>query len=113
MKRYFIKITAEVEADNVEDVAKIINIKPKYPLFNFKMNAKEIESCENMKYLLKCPYCGFKEDNCFFPDLFYRDDNSSPEIRQQANYQNELQKLGYNIVTCGQCGQVFIERLKK
>lgn len=64
------------------------------------------------KYLLKCPYCGFEDDNCFFPDLFYRD-YDYPKYNEQVNLLEEIQELGYNIVTCGKCGEVFIERLKK
>ena len=66
-----------------------------------------------MKYLLKCPYCGFEEDSCFFPDLFYPDSENTIDIKEQLIFLNEIQNFGYNIVTCGQCGQVFIERLKK
>lgn len=62
--------------------------------------------------LLKCPHCGFEEDLCFFPDLFYPDDYS-PQYNEQAELLEKIQELGYNIVTCGKCGEVFIERLKK
>ena len=56
---------------------------------------------------LKCPFCGFESDYCDFPDLFYTDENNS-NWTKQYNLQKEIQQLGYNIVTCGDCGEVFI-----
>ena len=59
---------------------------------------------------LKCPYCGYTGEDCDFPDYFYEADEDYPE---QYEYQVAIQKAGYNIVTCGQCGDVFIQKLNK
>lgn len=61
---------------------------------------------------LKCPYCNYESDECDFPDLFYEDSNNSPELNRQWEMAEEIWALGYNIVTCGQCGKVFIQRLE-
>lgn len=61
---------------------------------------------------LTCPYCGFTPDECDFPDLFYDDYDDCDvtcEMKRQLDLLKALQELGYNIVTCGNCGQVFIQ----
>lgn len=60
---------------------------------------------------LTCPYCGFTSDECDFPDLFYTDYDVTYEMKKQLELLIALQELGYNIVTCGDCGQVFIQDL--
>ena len=57
---------------------------------------------------LRCPYCGWESESCNFPDLFYDDYEVTYEIKKQFDLLIALQELGYNIVTCRQCGQVFI-----
>ena len=64
----------------------------------------------NYDYDLTCPYCNYKGDYCDFPDLFYTDMNNTPELDEQYTLLRELWSKGYNIVTCGNCGQVFIHR---
>ena len=59
---------------------------------------------------IKCPYCNYENEDCNFPDLFYPDSNFSKELNKQAKLLEELQDHGYNIVTCGNCGQVFITK---
>lgn len=61
--------------------------------------------------MLKCPYCGLKSDECNFPDLFYTDCESSKEIIEQEKLLNEIQSHKLNIVTCGNCGEVFIHKM--
>ena len=75
-------------------------------------NREKVVKMTLQNFLLKCPHCGFEEDSCFFPDLFFRDDNY-PQYDEQVDLLEEIQELGYNIVTCGKCGEVFIERLNK
>lgn len=58
--------------------------------------------------IIKCPHCSTVNEPCYFPDLFYSDCNNSEDINKQVKIQEELQYLGYDIVTCGNCGQVFI-----
>lgn len=58
---------------------------------------------------LQCPFCGFTGDFCDFPDLFYEADEES--YNEQYQYQQSLIDLGYNIVTCGHCGDVFIQKM--
>lgn len=57
---------------------------------------------------LQCPYCGTIQDKCDCPDLFYKDLNNSKALDRQAELLETLQGKGFNIVTCGHCGQVFI-----
>ena len=61
-----------------------------------------------MKYesIIKCPYCGYESEECDYPDLFYSGDDS---IEEQYKRLQELQAIGYNIVTCGMCGGVIIQ----
>lgn len=58
---------------------------------------------------LVCPYCGFTSDECDFPDLFYIDFDVTCEMKRQLDLLKALQELGYNVVICGDCGQVFIQ----
>lgn len=60
---------------------------------------------------LRCPYCGFYGEECHFPDLFYADKNNSKELNEQYRLLLDMQKAGFNIVTCGDCGCVFIQEL--
>lgn len=60
---------------------------------------------------ITCPYCGFTSDECDFPDLFYPDSNNTAELNKQLELLEEIQKLGFNVVTCGDCGQVFIQEI--
>lgn len=61
---------------------------------------------------LKCPHCGWESESYNFPDLFYYDCNMSSELQEQLELLQSLQQKGFNIVTCGHCGQVFIHELK-
>ena len=58
---------------------------------------------------LSCPYCNFTGELCDFPDFFYEegDDNA---LNEQLKILQEIQELGYNVVTCGHCGDVFLHR---
>ena len=62
-------------------------------------------------YDLICPYCNFTNEEANFPDLFYEDSNNNLYLKQQLQNLKELQALGYNVVTCGDCGQVFIHKI--
>lgn len=57
---------------------------------------------------LKCPYCERYMDPSECPDLFVDGDCSSPT--EQVDLLHEMWTKGFNIVTCGECGQVFIHR---
>ena len=57
---------------------------------------------------LKCPHCGFEDEICNFPDLFYE----GCKYPEQFKLIEELQSKGYNIVTCGMCEDVFIQKLE-
>lgn len=61
--------------------------------------------------MLTCPYCKYKGDECDFPDFFYIDCESKKPIVRQYKMLLEIQKKGYNIVNCGMCGDVFIQKL--
>ena len=58
---------------------------------------------------LKCPHCGFEDEICNFPDLFYE----GCKYPEQYKLILELQSKGYNIVTCGMCGEPFIQKLEE
>ena len=60
---------------------------------------------------LRCPYCGYIGDECDFPDFFVEGDDYSPH--EQVELLHELWKHGFNIVSCGMCGDVFIHKIKK
>ena len=48
--------------------------------------------------MIKCPHCGFKEDVCCFPDLFY----SGCGYPQQEKILIEMQKcLSASVVAAG------------
>ena len=65
-----------------------------------------------IKFDITCPHCGYIDEDCNFPDLFYTDKNNSKEINRQLNLLQEMQDYGFNVVTCGECGNVFIARLE-
>ena len=65
-----------------------------------------------MRGYLTCPGCHFTDDICSFPDLYCEDIDNTKAINNQVKLQRELLNLGYNIVTCGNCGQVFIYKIK-
>ena len=57
---------------------------------------------------LICPYCNYTDEPSLFPDLFYSDMDNTPALDEQYKLLRQLWTKGYNIVTCGECGQVFI-----
>ena len=59
---------------------------------------------------LTCPYCGHNSDPCDFPDWLWADGDVElyPE---QYQILMEIQQVGYNAVTCGQCGDMFLHRI--
>jgi len=61
--------------------------------------------------LLKCPYCGYEGEPCDFPDLFFGDCETSKELLDQEALLNEIQATGFNVVTCGNCGDVMIHKI--
>lgn len=62
-----------------------------------------------MNKTLKCPYCGFIDDHCSFPDLFFK----GCGYPLQKKLMDELRNKGYNFVTCGMCGEVIITKIEK
>lgn len=59
-----------------------------------------------------CPHCGYMSDECDFPDLFWKDEGLK-KFNRQADLLEALQVLGYNVVSCGNCGDVFIIKTKE
>ena len=57
---------------------------------------------------LKCPYCGYKDAVSNFPDFFYE----GCDYPEQYKLLRELQEKCYNVVTCGMCGEPFIQKLE-
>lgn len=60
--------------------------------------------------VLKCPFCEHYQEFAECPDLFYSDETNTQPINEQLKLLEEIQNKGFNIVTCGHCGQVFIYR---
>ena len=58
-----------------------------------------------------CPYCKYTNEDSNFPDLFWEGWSDDLYIKQQLQNLKELQRLGYNVVTCGNCGLAFIQKL--
>ena len=65
----------------------------------------------NKENLLKCPYCNHEGELCDFPDLFFGDCETSKELLDQESLLNEIQATGFNIVTCGECGNALIHKI--
>lgn len=63
--------------------------------------------------LLRCPYCGDTGELCDFPDLFWEDCDNTKEINKQYELLEQMWDKGFNIVTCQDCGQVFIHKIIK
>lgn len=61
---------------------------------------------------LRCPYCGWESESYNFPDLVCYDCNMSSGLQEQLELLQRLQQKGFNIVTCGHCGGVFIHETK-
>lgn len=61
-----------------------------------------------MTNYVKCPHCGYRGDECNFPDL-YSEFEEKAEYREQYKLLKQMQDLGYNVVTCGMCGNVIIK----
>lgn len=62
---------------------------------------------------LKCPYCESYQDFSDCPDLFYFDSKQSRALNTQAELLQKMQEKGFNVVTCGHCGEVFIHTTSK
>ena len=60
--------------------------------------------------ILKCPHCEHYQGFSDCPDLFYEDSDNNRDINEQLKLLVEMQRKGFNVVTCGNCGQVFIHR---
>lgn len=48
--------------------------------------------------MIKCPYCGYEDDECNFPDYFAGD----------KKMEDILDDYFINIVTCGMCGKAIV-----
>ena len=71
--------------------------------------AKELTEQEMQeKGLLKCPYCKQILGYADCPDLFASEDDE--DLEEQEDLLFEMQRAGYNVVVCGDCGQVFLHR---
>lgn len=60
----------------------------------------------NYIYAIKCPHCGSftTEENC--PDIYANESRS--EFLEQEKILRHMQKVGFNVVTCGDCGHVIL-----
>lgn len=62
---------------------------------------------------LHCPYCGLTGDICDFPDFIFDDEDNTKGEKEQYKLLEKLWKKGFNVVTCGHCGDVFIHELRQ
>ena len=58
---------------------------------------------------LTCPHCCLSSDPCDFPDWLWADSDVD-EYPDQYDILMDMQKVGFNVVTCGRCGEVFLHR---
>ncbi len=65
----------------------------------------------NLPSLIECPYCSQLMEEADMPDLFYSDSQNTKGLNTQLKLLKEIQANGYNVVTCGNCGQVLIIKL--
>jgi len=59
-------------------------------------------------YEVLCPHCGTLAEKSDCPDLFYL--GISKQYEKQWLLQEEMQEAGFNLVTCGHCGDPFLHR---
>ncbi|MDY6358457.1 MAG: hypothetical protein SPL73_05605 [Cyanobacteriota bacterium] len=54
---------------------------------------------------VKCPYCDYENDICYFPDYFM--DGEDKQIKSL------LDDYNMNIVTCGMCGKAIVQEKRE
>lgn len=64
------------------------------------------------EYDMKCPHCGYESEDYDFPDL-YCEFEEKAEYKEQYKLLKQLQDIGYNVVTCGMCGNAIIQSKKE
>lgn len=74
--------------------------------YNGMLNDKCVD-LEAIQDDLTCPHCNYSSEYCNFPDLFY---SGGGECKNQYALLMEMQQKGFNIVTCGMCGEVLIHK---
>lgn len=69
------------------------------------------ENYHNIEVGLQCPYCGMTGDFCDFPDFIIDDCDNTKGEKEQYKLLEKLWSKGFNVVTCGDCGYVFIHTI--
>lgn len=66
---------------------------------------------------IKCIHCGETSDPSNYPDLYYEgcspDAEKEKVYNEQALIQERMNSLGFNIVTCGDCGGIILTDRKQ
>lgn len=103
-------------------IYKMSELELKHILNNCELKCPKYSSCDTIALIdnelklkqgeiLKCPHCETYHNFCDCPDLLYVDVTRSKDWNEQEKLMAEINSCGYNIVTCGHCGQVFIHRI--
>lgn len=102
--------------NNTKTALKYINksIMTEGEFTSFKEAEEYLKENHHEVYVgLQCPYCGFTGDFCDFPDLIIEDEEQTAGEAEQVELLEKLWVKGFNVVSCGHCGLVFIHETKK
>lgn len=61
---------------------------------------------------LKCPHCNKINNEDEYPDLYYEGCYDGKTYEDQTRIQLGMQKDGWNVLTCPECGQVVLVKTK-
>lgn len=116
----FVKLTLEIEYQDgtIEETLMAHNeISPKNNEVEtttlYDEEPTYTEHTEVGEHNLVCPHCGMVGEPCDMPDLFFNDLNNTKEENEQAKLLEEMWEVGFNVVTCGDCGGAFIHRVER
>lgn len=101
---------------NTKTALKYINksIMTEGEFTNFEEAKEYLKENNHQVYIgLQCPYCGMVGDCCDFPDFIIDDCDNTAGEAEQYKLLEKLWDKGFNVVTCGHCGDVFIHEIKE
>ena len=58
---------------------------------------------------IKCPHCKQTMEACDAPDLYYFGEEDK-DYQEQYNILCDMQKNGFNVMTCGFCGEIILSK---
>ena len=77
-----------------------------YRKFNILNIIKKAKEKINNGNTLECPYCNNIVEHQDCPDLWSNEKH--PDYKKQEKILKNMQKCGFNVVTCGICGGIFL-----